>query len=131
MIGRFCADFEATIQAFSRGEIAKDDFEAQSKELIRANADRIALRDPSYTGVSGYHGRTLGIKLTADLGDFWRRRRASWGDDPYCVFFEWLGVTLANNLKTADGDDMLLGVMMGPAIQYATKVVLGVEERMP
>ena len=93
------------------------------------NANIFSGRDPAYRTIKGYHERTLQQKLIADLGEFWRKQRGSWGDDAVAVLFEWLGVILAEKLKLAQGDDMLLEIMLKPSVQYTVQVLLGMEKR--
>lgn len=126
LVGRFCSSVERLLCG---GAASKEDFVARSNALIRAHADIFAGRVAGYTPVEGYNSVTLPAKLTADLGEFWTKQRAKWNDDALCVFFEWLFVHAAEFVKRADGDDMLLEIMLKPTVQQAVRVLLGIEER--
>lgn len=93
-------------------------------------ADIVSGRDPSWQVIKGYHDHSMAIKLMADLGPYWQQHRARWGDDAVAVLFDWLASIVMEKTRLADGDDMLLGVMLRPSMQYATKVILGIEERV-
>lgn len=67
--------------------------------------------------------------LSNDLGEFWPTHRVKRGDDAVCVFFEWLFVTAAEYIKRADGDDMLLEVMLRPTVEQAINHLMSFEER--
>lgn len=125
LVGEFLAEAESLLQN-SSGE---KEFANKSRALVRHYADIFSGRDASYKTISGYNAVTLKSKLAADLGSFWRSNRAKWDDDSVCVMFEWLLLMLADSLKRADGDQMLLGVMLKPVTQYAVKVFLGIEVR--
>ena len=129
LIGQFCAEVEADIAALRLGAMDKTGFLAGLVAKVRLFSDIFSGRDPEYRTIKGYNEHTLRFRLMADLGEYWQSHRSKWNDDPVCVMFEWLAVTLAEKVKLADGDDMLLGVMMGPAVEYCTKVVLGTERR--
>jgi hypothetical protein len=129
LIGQFCAEVEADITSLCGGLVSSSAFSDGLVTKVRRFADIFSGRDPEYQTIKGYHEHTLRFRLMADLGEYWQSHRAKWNDDPVCVMFEWLAVTLAEKVKLSDGDDMLLGVMMGPTVEYCTKVVLGTERR--
>lgn len=85
--------------------------------------------DPAFAPIKGYHGYTLPGKLQADLGSYWQEHRAEWGDDAVAVLFDWLGAHVVAAAGRADGDDHLLEAALRPSVQYAVRVLLGVEER--
>lgn len=130
LIGQYLAAFEADYYKLVSGQMSKADFVKATDDRVRKHADIIAGKDPNYQTIIGYHERTLPAKLMADLGPVWIKNRAKWNDRSVCVFFEWLAVTLANALKRADGDEDVLSVLIGTNVQYAVKVILGIEERM-
>jgi hypothetical protein len=130
LVSRFCAEFSELLQNLKAGSVDKAQFVESTKQLINQYADIFSGRNASYTTIAGYNNRTLPIKLKADLGEFWQKQRSSWNDDPVCVLFEWLAMILAEKIKLADGDDMLLGVMFKPSIQYTVQVLLGIEQRV-
>jgi hypothetical protein len=41
------------------------------------------------------------------------------------VLFEWLAVIAAEKIKRAQGDDMLLEVMLKPTVEYVVRVLTG------
>lgn len=82
-----------------------------------------------YEIVKGYHDVTLPAKLQADLAPHWRRVREKLDGKPVYGLFDWLAALLAEHWRTAKGDDMLLGVLIGPSIRYAQGVLLGIEPR--
>lgn len=86
-------------------------------------------RDSGYSIIKGYNDHSLGIQLKIDLGPHWDAHRHEYADDPVAVLFDWLAALVIEKWKLADGDDMLLGVMIGPSMQYTVKVLLGIEER--
>lgn len=123
LVGEFLAKAEALMMAGGH------DFTEKANALVREYADIFSGRNGGYTFPVGYNDVSLPGKLMADLGEFWRRQRSKWGDDPVCVLFEWLFVMLAESIKKADGDDDLLEVMMKPSAQYANQVLLGTDRR--
>ena len=125
LVSRFCSQAEADFANLRAGALAKQAFTDGLNARVRAYADIFSGRDPAYKTVMGYHEHTLGFRLMADLGEFWQKQRGQWGDDPVCVLFEWLAVILADKVKMADGNDMLLGVAFGPTLQYAIGVLSG------
>lgn len=129
MVGGFAAKVEAIISAVSSRGLSGDTAKAElGAEIIRL-AGIFSGRDPGYSIIKGYNDFTLGNKLKIDLGQFWHARRHEFGDDPVAVLFDWLAALLIEKWKLADGDDMLLGVMIKPTMQYTVKVLLGIEER--
>jgi hypothetical protein len=126
LVGEFCAGVENLMNG---GASSPKDFNDKANALVRRLADVFSGRDSAYTGIPGYNEVRLPAKLRVDLGEFWTKQRAKWDDDPVCVFFEWLFVHVAESVKRADGDDMLLGVMLKPTVQQAVKVLLGIEQR--
>lgn len=92
-------------------------------------ADIVSGRDPAWRIIKGYHDFTLGNKLMADLGSHWKDHAAQWNNDPVCVLFDWVAAWAFEYIKRADGDDMLLGVMLRPTVDYAVHVILGTEKR--
>lgn len=127
-VARFLASAEELVGHLRNGDLSKDDFAAASRQLVQGCADVFAGRAEGYVPIQGYTGQTLGYKVMADLpGGFWAKRRAAWGDDPMCVLFEYLLLRLVEDYKTADGDDMLLGVMLGPTVEGVTRLLLGTE----
>lgn len=129
LVAAFLAKAEEVIHRRGAGELDAQAGADEFRRLIREYADIVSGRNPAYKPVIGYHSRTLPIKLRADLGEFWQQNRAKWDDDSVCVLFEWLLVTLFDAMKRADGDEMLLGVMLKPSVEYATQVILGTEKR--
>jgi hypothetical protein len=123
-------DFEALVRSRSADEISEDEFLGKVSTLVRRHADIFSGRDPAYTIMKGYNDQTLKYKLMADLGEFWRKNRHRWDDDSVCVLFEWAGVMYINDLKTADDDEVLLGIMFRPTQEYFVKVLLGIESRV-
>lgn len=126
LVGQFCANIEHFMNG---GTASKDDFIAKSHAMIREYADIFSGRSEAYKPMVGYNTITLPAKLIADLGPFWAEHRGKWNDDSVCVFFEWLFVTVAEQVKRADGDDFLLEVMLRPTVQQVVKILLGVERR--
>lgn len=128
LIGEFSAKYEEAFNALRAGSDKKEFADAANK-LVRDYGDIFTGRNPEYKIIAGYHDNTLGVKLRADLGAFWQSHRVKWNDDAVCVLLEWLAVIMSENLKKADGDDMLFEVMMKPSVQYAVKVIVGIEAR--
>lgn len=128
LVGEFLTASEELLFNLGAG-MPKEDFTESAKELVRRNADIFSGRDTAFKTVMGYNEVSLKYKLMADLGEFWQKNRERWGDDAVCVLFEWLFVMLADSYKKADGDEMLLEVMLKPCVQYAVRVLLGIEER--
>lgn len=126
LVGEFCAGVENLMHG---GAASPEDFNDKANALVRRLADIFSGRDAAYKTIAGYNEVRLPAKLRVDLGEFWQKQRAKWGDDPVCVFFEWLFVHTAEFIKRADGDDMLLEVMLKPTAQQAVKVLLGIEQR--
>ncbi len=129
LTSEFLVGFEALLRRRSDDEMTAEDFKDKFSEMVRHYADIFSGRDRSYTIIKGYHDQTLGFKLMADLGEFWRKSRARWNDDSVCTLFEWAAVMYANDLKTADDDEVLLGIMFRPTQEYFVKVLLGIEAR--
>lgn len=129
LVSEYSAKVEEAINRLGAGETSPAEFVDSSVALVREYAGIFSGRDPRYLPIVGYHGQSLPMKLQADLGEFWRKRRSAWNDDAVCVLFEWLAMMLAEKMRTADGDDMLLGIMFKPSFQYAVQVLLGVEQR--
>lgn len=129
-VTRLVAEFFAGVENLLNGGAAnKEDFVAKSNGLIRAYGDIFAGRVEAYKPVQGWNAVSLPGRLRADLGEFWAAQRSKWEDDPVCVFFEWLFVSAAEYIKRADGDDMLLEVMLRPTVEQAINHLLGSEER--
>ena len=130
LVGGFAANVEAMrtglLSGSVSGEVAKHDLRAKIRNL----ADIFSGRDPGYQIIKGYNDVSLGPKLRADLGEYWQRSRAICNDDPVAGLFDWLAAVIMEKLKLADGDDMLLEVMLKPSMQYAVKVLLGIEARV-
>ena len=130
LVGGFAANVDAMRTGLLSGsisaEVAKNDLRAKTRNL----ADIFSGRDPGYQIIKGYHDASLGAKLRADLGEYWRVQRAEWNDDPVCVLFDWLSAVIMDKLKLADDDEMLLEVMLKPSMQYTVKVLLGIEARV-
>jgi hypothetical protein len=129
LVAEYCTGFEQAIYGLAAKEITKSEFDESINAAIRHYADIFSGRSPAYQTIKGYHENTLKYKLMADLGEFWQRRRAKWSDDSVCVLFEWLGANLAESVKRADGDDMLLEIMLKPTYEYTVQVLLGTEKR--
>lgn len=131
LVGTFCAQIDALVIARLAGEITPDQVKANaSAEVIRLAAI-FAGRDPAYKVIQGYHGQALAAKLIGDLGPHWRAVREQWNDDPTSVLFDWLArlVMEAARKYPDDSDDWMKEVDLKPSIQYAVKVLLGIEER--
>ena len=131
LVNRLVSEFlvSAEVLLGKLGTIKPAEFREQANTLIKKSADIFSGRDSDYTVIVGYNKVSLGYKLMADLGEFWQKNRAKWNDDAVAVLFEYLLVMLAESLKKADGDEMLLEIMLKPSVQYAVKVLLGVEQR--
>jgi hypothetical protein len=129
VVGRFLADTEAAVGALAHGELDPDGFVAAQAQRIRDAADVFAGRNPRYIPLDGWNGISLNGRLQADLGDYWSRRRANWGDDACAVFFEWLTTVLVDRWKLADGDDVLLASAMRPIAEQAVNKLTGSERR--
>ena len=112
LVGEFCAKVESLVLSLLAKEISADDAKATSAAEIYRLADIFSGRDAAYKVVKGYHGASLNGKLMADLGSFWQMHRAEWNDDPVCVLFDWPAALVIEKVKLADGDDMLLEVML-------------------
>jgi hypothetical protein len=130
LVSSYATKVESLIIKLWSKELDSNDFESKGRQLTREYADIFAGRNDLYTFVKGYNDFTLPIKLKADLGEYWQRRRADWNDDSVCVLFEWLAMIIFDKMKIADGDDMLFGVMIKPSIQYTVQVLLGIEQRV-
>lgn len=130
LTSEYLSTFEALLRRRSADEITAEDFKDQLSEMVHHYGDIFSGRVAAYSIIQGYHDHTLGYKLMADLGPFWGANRARWNDDPVCTLFEWAAVMYANNLKTADDDEVLLGVMFKPTHQYFVQVLLGIEARV-
>lgn len=126
LVGQFCAEVESLM---SGGASSKEEFRAKANGLIHAYGDIFAGRTDVYQPIPGYNMVRLPAKLKVDLGEFWQQHREKWGDDAVCVFFEWLFLHVAESVKRADGDDMLLEIMVKPTVQQAVKTLLGMEKR--
>lgn len=115
--------------AASFGSVSGNTAVAELKSEIDRLAGIFSGRDSGYSVIKGYNDHSLGEKLKIDLGQHWNDRRHEFADDPVAVLFDWLAALVIEKWKLADGDDMLLGVMIGPSLQYTVKVLLGIEER--
>jgi hypothetical protein len=129
LIASFCTSVEKLVGDVMYGRITPEVFTESLKVQIRLQADIFSGRDPEYITVKGYNEHNLGFKLMADLDHWWQANRAKWNDDPFCVLFEWLAVMVAEKVKLADGDEMLLEVMLKPSVQWAVHELLGNEAR--
>lgn len=130
LVGEFCARMEEGVSRIRGGEASAAEVTAELRAEVTRLADVFSGRDPAYKPIAGYNDVSLGPKLMADLGQFWIDRRAEWGDDPVAVLFDWLGAIVMDGVRRADGDDVLLGVMIKPTVQYAVAVLLGIERRL-
>jgi len=126
LVGQFCSAVESLLFA----GIGEEEFVPRATGMIKRYADVFSGRNPEYKVVAGYHDQTINYRLMADLGDFWTKNRAKWNDDAVAVFFEWLLVMLAEKVRLASGDDLLLEVMFKPTFQYAVGVLLGTGDRI-
>jgi len=131
LVGGFAAEVESVIAAVSAGKLSSSSAKAELGADIHRLADIFSGRDSGYSVIKGYHDHTLGEKLKIDLGTHWHAHRHEFADDPVAVLFDWLAALVIEKWKLADGDDMLLGVMLKPTMQYAVKVLMGTEKRMP
>lgn len=129
LVGGFAAKVEAIVSAVSSGAVSGDDANFELREEFARLAGIFSGRDAGYSIIKGYHDHSLGEKLKIDLGPHWNVRRDAFGDDPVMVLFDWLAALVIEKWRLADGDDMLLGVMIRPTLQYTVKVLLGIEER--
>jgi hypothetical protein len=129
LIAEFCTSFESLLTQRGADDLSAAEFIRSTRDLIMRFADICSGREPAYTVVMGYHDATLAAKLIADLGDFWGMHRENWNDDPVAVLFLWLGLILADKLKLAKGDEMLLDIMLKPSIEYTVSIILGTEKR--
>lgn len=129
LVAEFCTSFEDVLAQRAAGSIEAAEFLKSSRALILRFADICSGREPAYRIIMGYHDATLAAKLIADLGDFWGSNRENWNDDPVAVLFLWLGLILADKLKLAKDDEVLLGIMIKPSVEYAVNVILGIEKR--
>jgi len=128
LVAEFCTGVFGLLDAVAGGVIGSDEYNKLSDKLIRDHADIFAGRNESFTIILGYPA-ALQMKLRADLKSFWQDNRERYEDDSICCLFEWLFVILADKRRIADGDEMLLEVMLKPSIQYTVQVLLGIEER--
>ena len=130
LVGGFAANVEAMRTGLLSGsisaEVAKHDLRMKTRHL----ADIFSGRDAGYQIIKGYNDVSLGAKLRADLREYVQVHRTECSDDPVAVLFEWLFAVIMEKLKFADGDDMLLEVMLKPSMQYTVKVLLGIEARV-
>lgn len=129
LVAEFCTSFESLLAQRSIGDIESAEFLRDARALIMRFADICSGREPAYRIIMGYHDATLAAKLIADLGDFWGANRESWKDDAVAVLFLWLGLIVADKLKLAKDDEMLLGIMLKPSVEYVVSVILGTEKR--
>lgn len=125
------AKVEAMVQRVLARDLSGKAAQAELHGAISALADIFSGRDPEWTIIRGYHDFSLGAKLQADLAPHWSKVRAQFNDDPVAVLFDWLAAITVEKVKLADGDDMLLEVMLKPSVQYAVQVLLGTEARAP
>lgn len=129
LIAQFCSSVEAQVKDLMFGRVDKGNFVLHLNHEIRAKADIFSGRNPDYITIKGYNEHTLWFKLMADLGGWWGEHRAKWDDDALCVLFEWLAIMVAEKVKLADGDEMLLEVMLRPSVQWVCHELLGIEAR--
>lgn len=129
LLAEFCSGVEALVNDLMYSRIDGPTLISALNGKIHAAADIFSGRNPDYITVKGYNEQTLGFKLMADLGMQWRSHRAKWEDDSLCVFFEWLAIMVSEKTKLADGDEMLLEVMLKPSVQWAVHELLGIEAR--
>lgn len=129
LLARFLVDSEADLYALGAGTLAVAAFQGAARERITALAAKFSGQDPAYPGIKGFHGVSLPAQLQAALGEFWRSRRATWGDDAVAVLLEWLLVRLTSCWKDADGDDSVLQASLGPELASARNLLLGVSKR--
>lgn len=111
------------------GELSANAAKGQIAQHIRANAAIFSGKDPAYQIVKGYHDVSLPGKLVADLGAFYRANCTGWDNDAVAVLFDWLASLLLEKMQQAQGDEMLLGVMLKPSVQYAVGALLGSDPR--
>ena len=128
LVGGFCAHAEAVAMDLRAGKITPAAAQADMAEKIRSMARVFSGGDPDFQIIKGYHDVSLGGKLIADMGDFWRDHRQAWGDDPVAVLFDWLGALVMEKAGQTD-EDWLLEIMLRPSVQYASSVLLGIEKR--
>lgn len=129
LVAAYCAKFQDALFRKEQGDLSPSEFLVVMDQLVHENSDIFSGRIDTYKVIPGYHDGTLPQKLKADLGAFWSAHRAAWGDDPVCVLFEWLAMMLADKMKLAGGDELLVQASFQPSMQYAIKVLLGIEDR--
>lgn len=129
LVGGFCANVEAVAGALDAQSIEPAEVKVEVGAEITRLAGIFSGRDPVYKTIKGYNEHGLPAKLMVDLAPHWRQHRAAWNDDPVCVLFDWLAALVMEKSKIADGDDMLLEVMLKPSVQYAVTVLLGTDRR--
>ena len=127
LVGKFCADVEALLVRLSSRDVVLSDAKVELHGLVTKIADIFAGRSVEYDPIKGYNGISLDGKVVALLGPYWSSQRAEYADDPMSVFFDWLSAIFTEKWRLADGDDMLLGVMIKPSLQSANRILLGIE----
>jgi hypothetical protein len=130
LVGEFSSKIEALVLNLQSQAIGKIEAKAFLAAEIKKLAEIFSGHHPGYNPIKGYNNHLLGHKLKADLGEYWQQHRVEWNDDPVCVLFDWLAALVMEKVKLADGDDMLLEIMLKPSVQYTVKVLLGIEDRM-
>ncbi len=125
LVAAFCTEAESLMYSLRGGELAKDKFVQKSKALVRNNADIFSGKNPDYKIIEGHNNGVLAPMLKAVLGDYWESHRQTWDDDSVAVLFQWLFAMIAEKTQRADGDDMLLEVMLKPSIQQTVQLLLG------
>jgi hypothetical protein len=130
LVGGYLAELDAIAESVRSG-VPVGEAGTRLATQIHRMADIFSGRDSGYAIIKGYNDFSLGVKLRADLGEYWSEHHGKWDDDPVACLFDWLSALFFDKWKTADGDDMLLEVMLGPSVRYTVKVLLGIEERRP
>lgn len=131
LVSTFCYQAEQILVAKGSGVITADQCAAQFVALCREYGGIFSGEDPEYKTIIGFHGanRSLWIRSQVELGEFWREHKDTFGENPVSVMFYWLFLWVLDAFNKADGDDMLLGVMLSPRIEQMNERLLGIEER--
>ena len=111
-----------------RQEISSAEYADQYVAAIRRAAAVFDGEDARHTPIQGWHtGGGLRGQLRALLPAGWvnDQRRQMFGDNPVAMYLDLLGAHLHGAMREARGDEARVGVLFGPHLQQAVRIITG------
>jgi len=124
LLAEMMATWVAALESGDKARIKREGY-----ALVKHYGDIFNGSNSDYQIIEGYHDFTLGNKLRADLGAFFKEHQAEYDHDPVHALMGYLLIMYANDRKRYHNDEALMHVHFGGKLNYATQVILGTEKR--